>query len=27
VTVGSAPTGHQPIFEDYNASGGLFPIQ
>jgi hypothetical protein len=27
VTVGSAPTGYQPIFEDYNASGGLFPIQ
>jgi hypothetical protein len=26
-TVGSAPTGYQPIFEDYNASGGLFPIQ
>ena len=26
-TVGSAPTGSQPIFEDYNASGGLFPIQ
>jgi len=27
VTVGSAPVGYQPIFEDYNASGGLFPIQ
>ncbi len=27
VTVGAAPTGYQPIFEDYNASGGLFPIQ
>jgi hypothetical protein len=27
VTVGSTPTGYQPIFEDYNASGGLFPIQ
>jgi hypothetical protein len=27
VTIGSAPTGYQPIFEDYNASGGLFPIQ
>ena len=27
VTVGSAPTGYQQIFEDYNASGGLFPIQ
>jgi hypothetical protein len=27
VTVGSAPPGYQPIFEDYNASGGLFPIQ
>jgi hypothetical protein len=26
-TVGSAPTGSQPIFQDYNASGGLFPIQ
>ena len=26
-TVGSTPTGYQPIFEDYNASGGLFPIQ
>jgi hypothetical protein len=26
-TVGSAPTGYQPIFEDYNTSGGLFPIQ
>jgi hypothetical protein len=26
VTVGAA-TGYQPIFEDYNASGGLFPIQ
>ena len=25
VTIGSAPTGYQPIFEDYNASGGLFP--
>ncbi len=25
-TVGSV-TGYQPIFEDYNASGGLFPIQ
>jgi hypothetical protein len=25
-TVGSA-TGSQPLFEDYNASGGLFPIQ
>ena len=27
VTIGSTPTGYQPIFEDYNASGGLFPIQ
>jgi hypothetical protein len=27
VSVGSAPVGYQPIFEDYNASGGLFPIQ
>ena len=27
VTVGTAPTGYQPIFDDYNASGGLFPIQ
>ena len=27
VTIGSAPTGYQPIFEDYNASGALFPIQ
>jgi hypothetical protein len=27
VTIGSAPVGYQPIFEDYNASGGLFPIQ
>ncbi len=27
VTVPPAPTGYQPIFEDYNASGGLFPIQ
>ncbi len=27
VTVGSAPVGYQPIFEDYNATGGLFPIQ
>jgi hypothetical protein len=27
VTVGSAPTGYQPLFEDYNTSGGLFPIQ
>ncbi|HXU64085.1 MAG TPA: hypothetical protein VN962_20440 [Polyangia bacterium] len=26
-TVGSSPTGSQPIFQDYNASGGLFPIQ
>ncbi|HVV49775.1 MAG TPA: hypothetical protein VHO06_08960, partial [Polyangia bacterium] len=26
-TVGSAQTGYQPIFEDYTASGGLFPIQ
>ncbi len=26
-SVGSAPTGYQPIFDDYNASGGLFPIQ
>jgi hypothetical protein len=25
--VGSAPTGYQPEFEDYNASGSLFPIQ
>ncbi|HSS40085.1 MAG TPA: hypothetical protein VLT58_15060, partial [Polyangia bacterium] len=25
-TVGSA-TGLQPIFEDYNTSGGVFPIQ
>ena len=25
-TVGT-PTGYQPIFEDYNTSGGLFPIQ
>ena len=25
-TVGSA-TGYQPIFEDYTASGGQFPIQ
>jgi hypothetical protein len=27
VTIGVAATGYQPIFEDYNASGGLFPIQ
>jgi hypothetical protein len=26
-TIGSAPTGYQPEFEDYTASGSLFPIQ
>lgn len=27
VAIGVAPTSYLPIFEDYNASGGLFPIQ
>jgi len=25
--MGTASTSYLPIFEDYNASGGLFPIQ
>jgi hypothetical protein len=27
VTIGSAPTGLQPVYEDYTRSGNLFPIQ